>query len=118
MSSFAPAVVVASHRSALPPADATVQQLWEVIGHQAQTIEQLQQRVEWFTRQIFGHKSERFAPEPPPEQMHLGQVLGEPPRQARPRLRRRRRGRFVLRRDQGARAHHRGAQPRSAGSRA
>jgi|688.fasta_scaffold157035_3 transposase len=79
MSSFAPAVVVASHRSALPPADATVQQLWEVIGHQAQTIEQLQQRVEWFTRQIFGHKSERFAPEPPPEQMHLGQVLGELP---------------------------------------
>ena len=40
-------------------------------------IEALQRQIEWFKRQVFGRKSERFAPEPEPQQMHLGQVLGE-----------------------------------------
>lgn len=40
---------------------------------------ELQRQVEWFKRQLFGRKSERFAPEPDPQQMHLGQVVGELP---------------------------------------
>lgn len=51
---------------------------------QASTIEQLgeqitrlQRQVEWFKRQLFGSKSERFAPMPDAQQMHLGQVLGQ-----------------------------------------
>jgi hypothetical protein len=31
----------------------------------------LEHQREWFRRQIFGRKSERFAPEPDPYQMHL-----------------------------------------------
>jgi hypothetical protein len=41
------------------------------------TIQALQAQIEWFKRQIFGSKSERFAPEPDAQQMHLGQLLGE-----------------------------------------
>jgi transposase len=37
----------------------------------------LQRQLEWFKRQLFGSKSERFAPMPDPQQMHLGQVLGQ-----------------------------------------
>jgi len=38
---------------------------------------ELKRQLEWFKRQLFGRKSERFAPTPDPQQMHLGQVLGE-----------------------------------------
>jgi len=37
----------------------------------------LQHQLEWFKRQLFGTKSERFAPTPDGQQMHLGQVLGQ-----------------------------------------
>jgi len=37
----------------------------------------LQHQLEWFRRQLFGSKSERFAPLPDPQQLHLGQVLGQ-----------------------------------------
>jgi len=37
----------------------------------------LQHQLEWFKRQLFGSKSERFAPLPDPQQMHLGQVLAQ-----------------------------------------
>ena len=37
----------------------------------------LQHQLEWFKRQLFGSKSERFAPLPDSQQMHLGQVLGQ-----------------------------------------
>lgn len=50
--------------------DGTINQLKE----QVQT---LQRQLEWFKRQLFGSKSERFAPTPDPQQMHLGQVLGQ-----------------------------------------
>ena len=53
----------------------------DLINHQTQTIaslsEQLaalRQQIEWFRRQIFGQKSERFIPEANPEQMYLGQM--------------------------------------------
>ena len=46
---------------------------------QATQIDELKRQVEWFKRQLFGRKSERFAPEPDPQQMHLGQLVGELP---------------------------------------
>jgi transposase len=48
----------------------------EVIVLRRQVAE-LKRQLEWFKRQLFGRKSERFAPEPDPQQMHLGQLLGE-----------------------------------------
>jgi transposase len=42
-----------------------------------QQIQTLQHQVEWFKRQLFGSKSERFTPMPDPQQLHLGQVLGQ-----------------------------------------
>src|SRR5258706_2402120 len=50
--------------------DTTIDQLKQ----QNQT---LQHQLEWFRRQLFGSKSERFAPMPDPQQLHLGQVLGQ-----------------------------------------
>lgn len=41
----------------------------------------LQHQLDWFRRQLFGQKSERFAPEPDPSQMHLGEVLAIPAQQ-------------------------------------
>jgi transposase len=59
--------------------------LSKLVQSQAQTItalgEQmavLKHQLEWFKRQVFGNKSERFAPEPDPTQMHLGEVFPVP----------------------------------------
>lgn len=41
-------------------------------------VAELKRQVAWFQRQLFGRKSERFAPEPDAHQMHLGEVLGGP----------------------------------------
>jgi transposase len=41
-------------------------------------VAELKRQVEWFKRQLFGRKSERFAPEPDAQQMHLGQVVDMP----------------------------------------
>jgi transposase len=43
-----------------------------------QQINALKHQLEWFKRQIFGSKTERFAPEPDPAQLHLGEVLASP----------------------------------------
>ncbi len=48
----------------------------EVIALRRQVAE-LKRQLEWFKRQLFGRKSERFAPTPDPQQMHLGQLLGQ-----------------------------------------
>jgi len=48
----------------------------QMLHGQAVAIDELKRQVEWFKRQLFGRKSERFAPEPDAQQMHLGQVLG------------------------------------------
>ena len=59
-------------------------ELSRLVQSQAETITSLQQQLDWFRRQIFGAKSERFAPEPDPTQMHLGEVLpvpAQPPEQ-------------------------------------
>ena len=47
-------------------------ELAAVVRSQAEKIAALEHQLEWFRRQIFGQKSERFAPEPDPSQMHLG----------------------------------------------
>jgi transposase len=38
-------------------------------------IEALRAQIEWFKRQIFGQKSERYAPQPDAQQMHLGELM-------------------------------------------
>ena len=48
------------------------------ISTQGEQIAALKHQLDWFRRQIFGQKSERFAPEPDPAQMHLGEVLSIP----------------------------------------
>jgi transposase len=53
----------------LPP---VVQQ---VLRAQAAQIEALRAQLEWFKRQLFGQKSERFAPLPDAQQMHLGELM-------------------------------------------
>jgi transposase len=53
-------------------------ELAALVVSQAETIAALQHQIEWFRRQIFGQKSERFAPEPDPSQMHLGETFPVP----------------------------------------
>jgi transposase len=53
-------------------------ELSRVVQSQAETIADLKHQLDWFRRQIFGQKSERFAPEPNPSQLHLGEVLPVP----------------------------------------
>jgi transposase len=48
------------------------------ISTQGEQIAALRHQLDWFRRQLFGQKSERFAPEPDPAQMHLGEVLSIP----------------------------------------
>ena len=42
------------------------------------TVAALKQQLEWFKRQLFGNKRERYAPTPDPTQMHLGEVFPVP----------------------------------------
>jgi transposase len=53
-------------------------QLAAVVQSQAEKIAALEHQIEWFRRQIFGQKSERFAPEADPSQMHLGETFAVP----------------------------------------
>lgn len=48
------------------------QQVAQMLQGYVQTIEALKHQIEWFKRQLFGQKSERFAAQPDPQQMHLG----------------------------------------------
>ena len=41
-------------------------------------IGELERQLDWFKRQLFGEKSERRHCDVPPEQMHLGEEIGEP----------------------------------------
>lgn len=40
-------------------------------------VEALRAQIEWFKRQVFGQKSERYPVQPDAQQMHLGEHLGE-----------------------------------------
>ena len=53
-------------------------QLVVVVHSQAEKIAALEHQLEWFRRQHFGQKSERFAPEPDPNQLHLGETFPVP----------------------------------------
>ena len=53
-------------------------ELAAVVRSQAEKIAALEHQLEWFRRQIFGQKSERFAPEADPSQMHLGETFPVP----------------------------------------
>jgi transposase len=48
------------------------------ITTQGQQIDSLKHQLAWFQRQVFGQKSERFAPAPDPTQMHLGEAFPVP----------------------------------------
>jgi transposase len=50
-------------------------QLVVVVQSQAEKIAALEHQIEWFRRQYFGQKSERFAPELDPNQLHLGETF-------------------------------------------
>ena len=61
------------------------EQLVDLVQSQSELIRVLQQQgdafkhqLEWFKRQLFGAKSERFAPLPDPQQLHLGEALPLP----------------------------------------
>lgn len=58
------------------------QQVAQLLQGQAALIDTLKHQLEWFKRQLFGHKSERFAPIPDPQQMHLGEVVPQVPQQS------------------------------------
>jgi transposase len=44
------------------------------ISEQGEQIAALRHQLDWFRRQLFGQKSERFIAEPNPEQMYLGEM--------------------------------------------
>lgn len=51
----------------------------QMLQSKTTTIATLEHQIEWFKRQLFGKKSERFVVEPNPQQMHLGQLLDDLP---------------------------------------
>lgn len=53
-------------------------QLLALVHSQTEKIAALEHQLEWFRRQVFGQKSERFAPEANPNQMHLGEAFPVP----------------------------------------
>lgn len=53
-------------------------QVADLLRFQATTIDTLQHQLDWFKRQLFGAKSERFVPEVNPQQLHLGEALPIP----------------------------------------
>ncbi len=50
-----------------------------LIAKLTEQVAYLQHQIEWFKRQLFGRKSERFAPVPELQQMHLGELFEAPP---------------------------------------
>lgn len=83
------------------------QQLVQMLRSRDATIESLRAQLEWFKRQIFGAKTERYAVQPEGAQMHLGEMLPAPPgapeavREVKPHQRRAARADFA---DDGANA--------------
>jgi transposase len=59
-------------------AEVRIETLTAVITQQREQIAALKHQLDWFKRQLFGSKSERFAPEVNPQQLHLGEALPLP----------------------------------------
>lgn len=59
-------------------AEVRIETLTAVITQQRDQIAALKHQLDWFKRQLFGSKSERFAPEVNPQQLHLGEALPLP----------------------------------------
>lgn len=51
------------------------QQVVQLLRSQAAQIEALRAQLEWFKRQVFGQKSERYPVQPDAQQMHLGEMM-------------------------------------------
>jgi hypothetical protein len=54
-------------------------QLVELVAAQTQTIAVLRQQLDWFKRQLFGSKSERFIAPANAQQLHLGELVSSLP---------------------------------------
>jgi len=52
-----------------------MQHVAQLLRSQAAQIQALHAQIEWFKRQIFGQKSERYAAQPDAQQLHLGEML-------------------------------------------
>ena len=59
-------------------ASLSLPQLVALVHSRNAAIDALKHQLDWFKRQLFGHKSERFAPEPDPTQMYLGEMMASP----------------------------------------
>lgn len=59
-------------------ADDVMAALTATVAQQREQIAALTQQLDWFKRQLFGIKSERFIPETNPHQLHLGEALPVP----------------------------------------
>lgn len=64
--------------STLTASDDRIEALHAVIAQQREQIAALKQQLDWFKRQLFGVKSERFVSEANPYQLHLGAALPVP----------------------------------------
>ena len=49
-----------------------------IVGKLKHKVATLEHQLDWFRRQLFGKKSERFAPAPDPTQMYLGELAALP----------------------------------------
>lgn len=58
--------------------DDRIESLAAVIAQQRDQIAALKHQLDWFKRQLFGAKSERFVPDANPQQMNLGEALPVP----------------------------------------
>lgn len=52
-----------------------MQHVAQLLRSQSAQIEALRAQIEWFKRQVFGQESERYAPLPDAQQMHLGELM-------------------------------------------
>ena len=64
--------------SSADAASLSVPQWMALLQSRDAAIQALQHQLDWFKRQLFGQKSERFAPLPDPTQLHLGEMMPLP----------------------------------------
>ena len=74
MMNFMQSVASSDSSNAVNATMMSAAELASLVRSQAETIAALRHQLDWFRRQIFGAKSERFIAEANPEQMYLGQM--------------------------------------------